>query len=417
MEKHDRQAWIIAISMFIALFFVWGGGYNTAPIFLGALLRAFHWSHARVAWMVFVLSLAVGVSQPIAGWLLDRFEARYVTGAGAALAGLGFISAGRSNTLEGILFSVLILGVGLGASTWLPASLIIANWFGERRGTALGVATAGMEAGGMAMTYTAGYIIASHGWRAAYSFLAIPTLVIVMPLLLIVARTRPPAAAGKSVADSARDLPGFEVAEALHTRAFWMLVIAQLSFGLAVGGSFHHLVAFLEGLGYTVKSATLVVSIILGMAAVGKATMGALADRIGGRYALAIGYVMIAVSVLILLGAARIWMVGLWLLVAGIFAASPVALVPMVLAETLGLKRFGSLFGLLGFTVTVGLSIGPVVVGWVTDMTGSYTVGFELCSVIALAGAAASYACVAPQPVAASAARAQPHAAVRSSAV
>lgn len=415
MEKHDRQAWIIAISLFIALFFVWGGGYNTAPIFLGALLRAFHWSHARVAWMVFVLSLSVGVSQPIAGWLLDRFEARYVMSVGAALAGLGFISAGRSNTLEGLLFSVLLLGVGLGASTWLPASLIIANWFGERRGTALGVATAGMEAGGMAMTYTAGYIIANHGWRAAYSFLAIPTLVIVMPLLLIVARTRPPAAAGKSVADSARDLPGFEMAEALRTRAFWMLVVAQLSFGLAVGGSFHHLVAFLEGLGYAVKSATLVVSIILGMAAVGKATMGAVADRIGGKNALAIGYVMIAASVLILLGAAKIWMVGLWLLVAGIFAASPVALVPMVLAETLGLKRFGSLFGLLGFTVTVGLSIGPVVVGWITDMTGSYTVAFELCSVIAMIGAAASYVCVAPQPAAAPAAIPQAQAAAPSS--
>jgi MFS family permease len=415
MEKHDRQAWIIAISLFIALFFVWGGGYNTAPIFLGALLRAFHWSHARVAWMVFVLSLSVGVSQPIAGWLLDRFEARYVMGAGAALAGLGFISAGRSNTLEGILFSVLLLGVGLGASTWLPASLIIANWFGERRGTALGVATAGMEAGGMAMTYISGYIIANHGWRAAYTFLAIPTLVIVMPLLLVVARTRPPAAAGQSAAESARNLPGLEMAEALRTRAFWMLVLAQLSFGLAVGGSFHHLVAFLEGLGYTVKSATLVISIILGMAAVGKATMGAVADRIGGRYALSIGYVMISVSILILLGAAKIWMVGLWLLVAGIFAASPVALVPMVLAETLGLRRFGSLFGLLGFTVTVGLSIGPVVVGWITDITGSYTFAFELCAAVALVGAVSSYACVAPQPATAPATMPQARSAVTSS--
>jgi hypothetical protein len=40
---------------------------------------------------------------------------------------------------------------GLGASTILPSTMVIANWFGERRGTALGLATAGMEFGGMTM--------------------------------------------------------------------------------------------------------------------------------------------------------------------------------------------------------------------------------------------------------------------------
>ena len=45
MEKRERQAWIVAVSLFISLFFLWGGGYNTAPIFLAALLKAFGWSH------------------------------------------------------------------------------------------------------------------------------------------------------------------------------------------------------------------------------------------------------------------------------------------------------------------------------------------------------------------------------------
>jgi MFS family permease len=42
-------------------------------------------------------------------------------------------------------------------------------------------------------------------------------------------------------------------------------------------------VAFLEGLHYSLRAATLVVSIVLGMAAVGKVAMGALGDRIGGK--------------------------------------------------------------------------------------------------------------------------------------
>jgi MFS family permease len=75
-----------------------------------------------------------------------------------------------------------------------------------------------------------------------------------------------------------------------------------------------------------------------------------------------------------------------------------VALVPMVTAETLGLKRFGTLFGWLGTVVTVGLFVGPLLVGWMADVTGSYTMPFELCALIALVGSTASFLCVVPQP-------------------
>lgn len=76
MKSRDRQGWIIAGGLFVSLFFLWGGGYNTSPVFLGALLKAFGWSHSRVSWLPSVLIIAVGITGPLAGWLLDRFDAR-----------------------------------------------------------------------------------------------------------------------------------------------------------------------------------------------------------------------------------------------------------------------------------------------------------------------------------------------------
>ena len=400
MEKRERQAWSIAIALFISLFFLWGGGYNTAPIFLAALLKAFGWSHGRVSWITGGLSLAIGVSAPIAGWLLDRLEARIVMGTGALIAVIGLFCASRAHSFEPLLLSVILLGIGLGASTWLAAATVIANWFPDRRGMALGIVTAGMEAGGMVMTFTVGSMIAAYGWRAGYFTVAVPGFLIVVPLMLIFIRTRPADADSQSLVARADALEGCEVSEALGTRAFWMLVVAQLSYGLAVGGTFHHLVAFLEGLSYSLHSATLVVSLVLGLAAVGKAAMGALGDRIGGKNALGIGFAMIAVGVVILLNARQPSMLVLWLIVVGIAGAAPVALVPMVTAETLGLKRFGTLFGWLGTVVTVGLFVGPLLVGWMADVTGSYTMPFELCALIALVGSTASFLCVMPQPAA-----------------
>jgi MFS family permease len=220
----------------------------------------------------------------------------------------------------------------------------------------------------------------------------------VMPLLLIFVRTRPEDVKLQSITERADALPGYEVREALRTRAFWMLVAAQLAYGSTVGGTFHHLVAYLEGISYSLHSATLVVSILLGMAAIGKPAMGALGDRIGGKNALGIGLVMVAAGMFILLGAGHPPMLVLWLLVTGIAGAAPIALVPMVTAEALGLKRFGTLYGWLGSVLTVGLFIGPLMIGGLTDVTGSYTVPFEMNALICLVGSAACFMCVMPGP-------------------
>jgi MFS family permease len=395
-KAQERQARAVAASLFIALFFLWGGGYNTGPIFLAALLKVFGWSHARVGSIIGALSLAVGISAPVAGWLLDRVEARWVMGSGALIAALSLAGAASSHGFATLLLSIVFLGIGLGASTWLAASLVIVNWFPDRRGMALGLVTFGMESGGMAMTFLVGSVIAAHGWRAGYFLVAVPALLLVVPLLLLVVRTRPPSTGSQSVGLQAEELPGYEVGDALKTRAFWMLAVAEMSFGLAAGGTFHHLVAFLEGLHYSLRASTLVVSTVLGMAAIGKVAMGALGDRIGGKNALALGLAMIALSVPLLLNAARLSLLVLWLIIVGIAGASPVALGPLVTAETLGLRRFGTLFGWLGFALTFGLFVGPQLVGWVTDITGSYTVGYELCAVICVIGAITSFLCVTP---------------------
>ncbi|MGH8012756.1 MAG: MFS transporter, partial [Candidatus Binataceae bacterium] len=204
---------------------------------------------------------------------------------------------------------------------------------------------------------------------------------------------------------------------ALTTRALWMLVVCQLMYGLAIGGIFIHLIAYLRGVGYAEQAATLAVGLTLGVAAIGKPSFGFFGDRIGGKNALGVAFLLNAIGVLILLGARRESLLIVGLFVLGFSGAVPVALVPMVLAETLGLKRFGTIFGWLGLIVTIGLFFGPLVVGYIFDVMGSYTLGFEVCVLLNLVAMAASFACVTPRAavvetaVPSAAARAPHHAA------
>ena len=67
-------------------------------------------------------------------------------------------------------------------------------------------------------------------------------------------------------------------------------------------------------------------------------------------------------------------------------------LVPVVLAELFGLKRFGTLSGLLGMASALAMAIGPMVVGVVFDATNSYTTAFELSAMLCFLAAASAFA-------------------------
>jgi fucose permease len=94
MTKQDRQGRVIASAVFVSLFFIWGSGYETFPIFFPALLKNFGWSKARLGLMSMGFSVGFIPSVLVAGWLLDRIEARcpnepgedFCDACGAALA-------------------------------------------------------------------------------------------------------------------------------------------------------------------------------------------------------------------------------------------------------------------------------------------------------------------------------------------
>lgn len=405
MTKQDRTAWMLAGALFLALFFIWGVAYDCFPILLPSVLRQFHLSKEQIGNVPAAQALAALVVGPLVGWLLDRIPAQIVMSVGAVLTAIGIVMMARAGSFHGVLVGSVVTGVGLSASTILPATMVISNWFGERRGTALGLTTAGMELGGMVIAIVAGHLDAVYGWRFAYAVLAIPLVVIVAPLYLVFVRTRPeqPAQSASIAKPSATEfmssLPGLELNEALRTRAFWMLVVLQFCFTFAVGGSFIHLVQYLISIGYTLGAGTMVVGFSLGLALIGKPAMGVLGDRIGGKNALALCLLLSAANTAFLLLARMFWVLVIFTVVGGLTGSAPIALGPLVQVETLGLKRYGSIAGLLGITFTLGAMMGPPIVGKLADVTGSYTVSFEVCALVAFVGAVASYLCVAPARV------------------
>jgi len=196
-----------------------------------------------------------------------------------------------------------------------------------------------------------------------------------------------------TVAQGANFLEGFEASEALRTRSFWMLVVAHFCFGLMVVGMVVHMIAYLESLGYKASGAALAMSALFGLGGLGKVIMGYVADRIGARMALAADFAAIALAFLLVFGAARVFVLIVFILAFGIATAAPVALLPLLVAESLGRRRYGVLAALTGIAGTIGAAAGPVLAGRVFDLTGSYTGAFELFILADAVAALATFVC------------------------
>ena len=121
--------------------------------------------------------------------------------------------------------------------------------------------------------------------------------------------------------------------------------------------------------------------------------MGYVADRISARLALAADLAVTAMAFVMVFGAAHLIVLGVFAVVFGVAAAAPLVLLPLLVAESLGRRRYGVLGALTGIAGTIGATAGPVVAGRIFDLTGSYTDAFELFILLDIIGAVAAFAC------------------------
>lgn len=381
MTPEGRQNWLLLAVLFLSNFFVIGSSSSITGVFVMPLVRHFGWTRTLAASLTMLIALTSALAGPITGRLLDSLAAQKVMAAGVAITAFALLAAGRANSFGAMAAAHVMMGVGTAASTMIPVSLVTSNWFGARRGVALGIAMSGMSLGASAMTSFASYVIAIAGWRTAYTVLAIPLLVLVIPIVLLIVRTRPAARMADPGSQRAASVEGLNRSEAIRGRSFWLIGFTYFIYLMGVGLGVVHFVPNLIGLGMSARRAAAIFSVAMLVSTLGKPVMGIVADRLNARLALAIALLSLSCAFLLLTEASHPLVLIPLVIFYGIGVGAPVALVPMLMAESVGLKAFGTLVGLLGIFGMLGTATGPMFAGRVFDVTGMYTTAFILTSI------------------------------------
>jgi len=297
-QPHISRWWRVVggLSMNMALGTLYGWSVFVAP-----LEQQFGWKRAETS-MVFTIAVMVfALSFVVAGRLQDRFGPLYCSLAGGILVSLGFYlcSFTTSLTYLFVCFGVIGgLGNGFGYATPIP---VMAKWFPDKRGLAIGLAVGGYGAGSAIFGPLSQLkLIPSYGLPATFQILGAIFLVMTMIGAFLLKNPPPgyqpagwtPAVSSKSAGASHEFSPG----EMLRTRAFYLMRVGYAlgcSAGLMV---ISQLVPFAKSVGIAaaaLSTMTLVVG-AFGNAS-GRILSGWMSDKLGRINVLRI---MIAISMI-----------------------------------------------------------------------------------------------------------------------
>lgn len=384
--------WYVVGAVMMALAFSSGLGFYNLGVYLRAVTEERGLSVGAVSGATALFFAVAGLGGVGAARLIARFDVRRVMAAGALLAGGALVALGQVRSLWQLYAVYAVFALGWAACGLVPATTLVTRWFHRRRAVALSVASTGLSVGGAAITPLSARLIDDWGLPEAMPWLALAWVVGIVPVTLAVLRPSPESMGlspdGDPVpAGPAAPVGGWPYAQAVRSRFF---VCVSLAYVVVMGsqvGSIAHLFNLVseqvdEG---TARRAVTVLAV---SSIVGRLSGGWVVTRFS-MSAMTVGCAALQGVALFLLGQLD----GRWPLLVtsalfGITVGNLLMLQPLLLAERFGVRDYPRVYSRSQLVTTVGLVLGPVVLGVLHDAAGNYRLAMAVAAVACAAGVA-----------------------------
>jgi MFS family permease len=378
--------WMLVIAFF-SCFIQSGCGMYGFSLFVTHLQSDFGWTRSAILTGFTAYSLCQGLIGPLTGRMVDRFGASKTIATGALISGLGFVVLlYNMQDIWSFYLGWALVGIGASGTGNISNSTVVSNWFIKKRGTAMGIMSTGIGAGGLVLPRViGGYIIPTFSWRTAYLSMGILILLLV-PLALILIKTKPsdkgllPYGAEEGIkATDAKirraSTQQFTTRGALVTLTFWLIAMSFLLHGFTHMTIIQTQVSHLQDIGFdTTTAAGALSSVGLG-SLFGKFFFGWLCDKMEAKFAFAIGIVLELIAVIILIGitpASSPVLLWVYAVLLGFGMGAWLPTMAILISSNFGLMSFATLVGMISMSQNIGGSTGPVFAGRIFDTQGSY---------------------------------------------
>lgn len=340
------------------------------PVMLNAMEPATGWSRTGISGAMTLAFLAMAATSMIWGALSDRFGARIVVMTGAAIFAASMWMASHAPTLPAFQLWFGVMGGGSVAAFFAPLMATVTGWFTTRRGLAVSLVSAGMGLAPVTMSPLAAKLMETHDWRGTLSTLAVIAAGTTIPLALAIRRP-PPQADDPAILAEATGT-AMTVRRAVTSPQFLVLVLTNFFCCATHAGPIFHTVSYAELCGIATLAAVSIYSVegLAGMG--GRIGFGLLGDRFGAKRVLVIGLLAQAFGALGYFFARDLWEFYVVAVIFGFIYAGIMPLYSVLVRENFPFAMLGTITGGIATAGGLGMALGPVLGGWIFDVTGAY---------------------------------------------
>lgn len=356
-------------------------------------------SRTTVTFISMLSLITYATFQPIAGKLGDKYGARVVLAVSLLLSGVALILASMAGQLwqVAVLYGV-VASIGMAGSSNVTASAIVAHWFVDKRGLAMGLVLSGMAAGQLVITPVSLFLIAQYDWRLCMLVFSVIIALIILPICYLFVRSKPAdmglrpygvteeVAAGQAAVSPEKKINGDSIFAVMKERTFWLLAIPYFICGFTdVGLIGTHFIPFAAGKDFSVVIIGTVMAIIASFNIVGTIGTGYLSDKLDSGKLLAMIYWTRGVMFILVLTAENPVLLYVFAVLYGATEMASIAPTSTMCAHLFKQYSIGAVFGFVSVSHQLGAALGSFVPGVLYDLTGSYTMVFVI-SIVLLAG-------------------------------
>src|SRR6266705_1907728 len=359
------------------------GSLYAWSVFVAPLEKEFGWKRADTS-QVFTWAVVVfAISFIVAGRLQDKKGPFFISLTGCILLTVGFLLSARTTSLTYLIvcFGVIVgIGNGFGYATPIP---VMAKWFPDKRGLAVGLAVAGYGGGSAIFGPLSNlWLIPTYGWRTTFTVLGLVFFLMTLVGALLLKNPpvgyRPPGWAPATAAKAAATTYEFRPGEMWHTPTAYLMWIAYAlgtSAGLMV---ISQLVPFAKSMNIP-TAALQTMTLVIGAAgnASGRIFSGWMSDALGrlNVLRLMIGISAVAMPVLYLTGN-NVALLYVMVFVVYWCYGTQLSVNASTTSDFWGTKNAGINYGLLFTAWGVAGIIGPRIGGKLFDLHKNYQAAF-----------------------------------------
>lgn len=384
--------WRVVAGCFLVLLINAGLAFYGLAVYLNAFSNERGWALGSISFAITIFFVIGGLVGLWVARLIARYDVRWIITIGAVGAAGALAWVGQVTTQWELYLSYAVFAVGYAFTSLVPTTTVVTRWFHVKRGVALSVASTGLSVGGIVITPFAKRFIDENGLAATTPWLGLVYVVGMIPVVWLLIRP-----------DPARD--GWEPDGVRLERGAVPARATGTPFAEAVSSTFYRMVTYgyVLALGSQVGGIQQLVKLVedrtdestAQFAITALAATSVVARLIGGRLVSLVPMIRLTVAFAVVQTAALAGLavvrstplIFVAIVLFGLTIGNLLMLQPLLIAERFGVLDYPEIYGRSQAIAIGGVAGGPLLIGWLYDVFGSYDGPYLVAAVLCAVGA------------------------------